>query len=411
MSGMVPWPTARVGECLASVSMAGRSNVQSKDYRPAGRFPVVDQGQSEIAGWTDNDNAVVREPLPVVIFGDHTRTLKYVDYPFARGADGTQVLKPIDGIDTLYFYYACRALRLPARGYNRHFSLLKDQVIGLPPKSEQILIARTLRLVDHALRIARQIFGAELDLKRAAIRELFSRGLLEDPQKETEIGPLPKSWVVAPLGDVAFRPDYGHTASAQREAVGPRFLRITDIQDGNVSWDSVPYCDGNAAPADKRLQELDIVVARIGGTTGKAFLISGLPCGEQAIFASYLIRLRARPEVVDPRFLYYYLQTEQYWHYIGLHKPGRLKGGINIPVLVNLPIPLPTLTEQRDLVAVLVAIDKKLGLVVRRKAALSELFQTLLRMLMTGEICVSDLDLSELGGEVAHGMRGPAGVV
>jgi hypothetical protein len=145
-------PRRTVGECLDTLRFAGLSKVQTRDYQKEGRFPVVDQGQSDIAGWTDDESAVITDPLPVVVFGDHTRALKFVDFPFARGADGTQVLRPRDGIDTRFFYYACRAINVPARGYNRHFTLLKEQEIPVPDDTdEQVQIAEVLHSVELAL--------------------------------------------------------------------------------------------------------------------------------------------------------------------------------------------------------------------------------------------------------------------
>ena len=125
------WTNAAVGDCLVPMSLAGKAKVQTRDYRSSGRFPVIDQGQTRIAGWTDDPKAVIDSDLPLIVFGDHTRVLKYVNFPFARGADGTQVLRPKDGIDPLFFYYACRAIDLPGRGYNRHFSILKEKVAAL----------------------------------------------------------------------------------------------------------------------------------------------------------------------------------------------------------------------------------------------------------------------------------------
>src|SRR3546814_6026855 len=100
---------------------------RSRDYRTQGKFPVFDQGQSEISGWTDDDALVIDSGFPYVVFGDHTRAFKYVDRPFALGADGTQLLKPSKEYCPRFFYYACLHLDLPSRGYNRHFSFLKDR--------------------------------------------------------------------------------------------------------------------------------------------------------------------------------------------------------------------------------------------------------------------------------------------
>src|ERR1041385_2847733 len=99
---------------------------------------------------------------------------------------------------------------------------------------------------------------------------------------------LPNGWRRVAIKDMADSIQYGHTASAVQREIGPRFLRITDIQDGRVEWDAVPSCDIPANEIPKyRLARGDLVFARTGATTGKSFLIGDCP---EAVFASYLIR-------------------------------------------------------------------------------------------------------------------------
>src|SRR5437763_16361711 len=115
---------------------------------------------------------------------------------------------------------------------------------------------------------------------------------MTDSISKNEVHSLPPDWETGVLADYIEPPEYGYTDSATSERRGPLFLRITDIQDGNVNWDTVPYC--SCPPdvlANKRLISGDILVARIGGTTGKSLLIES--CPDAAVFASYLIRLRA----------------------------------------------------------------------------------------------------------------------
>jgi type I restriction enzyme S subunit len=187
---------------------------------------------------------------------------------------------------------------------------------------------------------------------------------------------LPSQWKRAALRDCCFRPEYGYTASASQEPVGPKFLRITDIQDGQVEWNKVPYVEKPDNGARSYLLGAgDIVIARIGATTGKAFLIQECP---EAVFASYLIRLRTKPGLL-PKFLNYCLQTSEYWQHIDSQKGGRLKGGVNIPILENLEIPLPPPIEQRAIARALETVQKaketrqhELALERERKAALLE---------------------------------------
>ena len=185
---------------------------------------------------------------------------------------------------------------------------------------------------------------------------------------------LPSHWKSIRLKDCCSRPEYGYTASASAEPIGPRFLRITDIQDGRVNWEVVPYVAlPHKLDSSVYLQPGDMVVARIGATTGKAFLIRHCP---EAIFASYLIRVRAE-QLMLPEFLHLCFQTEHYWRQINQKKGGRLKGGVNIPVLENLELPLPPLVEQESIAKTLQAVQDARDVRVRqlilereRKAAL-----------------------------------------
>ncbi|MDO9538367.1 MAG: hypothetical protein Q7J68_08645 [Thermoplasmata archaeon] len=100
---------------------------------------------------------------------------------------------------------------------------------------------------------------------------------------------LPEGWEWATIDAVVDDVQYGYTAKAKDNGPGPRYLRITDIQNGSVNWNEVPYCDIDDTDIPHyKLNSGDIVFARTGATTGKSFLIKGCP---DSIFASYLIRL------------------------------------------------------------------------------------------------------------------------
>jgi type I restriction enzyme S subunit len=148
--------------------------------------------------------------------------------------------------------------------------------------------------------------------------------------------------------EVAESIQYGHTASAISRIEGPRFLRITDIQNGGVDWNSVPSCDIGAEEVPKyKLSAGDLVFARTGATTGKSFLIRDCP---NAVFASYLIRVRASKEV-DPRYLALFFQSPDYWQQIERGKRGIGQPNVNGKILGEIELPLPGLTEQQRTVA------------------------------------------------------------
>jgi type I restriction enzyme, S subunit len=157
-------------------------------------------------------------------------------------------------------------------------------------------------------------------------------------------------WQCESLGTVSAI-KYGYTDSASSEQVGPKFLRITDIQDDRVDWEQVPYCKIDSTDLPKyRLASGDIVFARTGATTGKSFLVNEPP---KAVFASYLIRLRVMDKRLLPEFVSLFFQTDGYWESIKNGSIGSAQGGFNATKLGALSIPIPPTSEQRRIVGIL----------------------------------------------------------
>ena len=178
---------------------------------------------------------------------------------------------------------------------------------------------------------------------------------------------------VITLGKLAEKIDYGFSASATDVGDGPKFLRITDIQDDHVNWSTVPLCEADKQDTIKyALAEGDIVFARTGATTGKSYLIRH--CPQNSIFASYLIRVRPSKDV-DSGYLSRFFQTSSYWRQINLNTSGTAQGGVNATKLKTLLVPLPPLEEQRRIAAIL---DKADGVRRKRKEAI-RLTEELLR--------------------------------
>jgi type I restriction enzyme S subunit len=262
--------------------------------------------------------------------------------------------------------------------------------VPLPPLPEQRAIAHVLRTVQRAREATDGVIAAVRELKRSLMRHLFTYGPVPVDEAEwvelrdTEIGAIPVHWSVVQLGEIVEQPQYGYTASAAKQPIGPKFLRITDIQNGVVRWRSVPHCKIEEEQLDRyRLKRGDIVIARIGATTGKTYLVRDCP---DSVFASYLIRVRAKPELVTPEYLGYFAETGSYWTQINASKGGRLKKGVNIPILGSLLLPLAPRAEQDEIARALSTVDAKIAAEEARREALDGLFHSLLRHLMTGRI-------------------------
>ena len=107
--------------------------IKQSNFLEEGKYPIIDQGEEFIAGYTDDKSKVYSKKLPVVIFGDHTRVLKFVNFSFALGADGVKILVPNKEFNSLFFYYCLDLLDIKSAGYSRHYKFLKEKKIPLPP--------------------------------------------------------------------------------------------------------------------------------------------------------------------------------------------------------------------------------------------------------------------------------------
>lgn len=145
--------------------------IDSSLYQSVGKYPIVDQGQIPIVGYTDDVEPIVCEQDGTIIFGDHTRIFKYVNYNFCVGADGTQVLFCKNNMCTKFIYYLCCIMEIPNTGYNRHYKYVKDNVYTIPSNiEEQRAIATILSDMDKEI--------ADLEAQRDKYR-LLKSGMMQ----------------------------------------------------------------------------------------------------------------------------------------------------------------------------------------------------------------------------------------
>lgn len=379
-------------------TMVGKENqILSSEIESNGRFPVVDQGQAFIAGYSDAEERVISKGLPLVIFGDHTRCLKYVDFPFILGADGTKVLKPrADLFDSKFFYFALLGLDIPNRGYNRHFTILKERKIPRPEKEEQRKIVGVLGLVQRAVEQQERLIALTTELKKALLYQLFTHGLRGEPQKETEIGHVPQSWEVVTLGSLA---KVGNGSTPKRDNQGY-------WQGGTIPWlNSTKIHERFITQADQFVTDLAIKECHLprvkpgsllvaitgqGKTLGNTALVSLETCINQHLAYAQFTTARVVPE-----FVLWFMQT-RYDHLRSISQAGgSTKGALTCGYLKTYPVPVPALEEQREIANVFAALDRKEKVHQRKHAALTALFRTLLHQLMTAQLRVHDLDFRE----------------
>ncbi len=159
------WGIRTVAESVHPFRFNRSKQVPKSAYQKVGRWPVIDQGQEDVAGYTNDSEKVITPDRPIIIFGDHTRIFKFVDFPFVLGADGTKPLLARDEYIPKFLFYVLSALEIPARGYNRHFTVLSEMCVPHPALDEQREIVAILDAIDRKIELHRR--------KKQVLEELF----------------------------------------------------------------------------------------------------------------------------------------------------------------------------------------------------------------------------------------------
>ena len=259
-------------------------------------------------------------------------------------------------------------------------------LITLPPLEEQEAIVRIFSTVDEAIQKTNEIIEKTERLKKGLMQELLTKGIGHKEFKDTEIGRIPKEWNIVRLGKALELCQYGLSIPMKNEGKYP-IIRMDEIVDGYVSPKISKFVDLDEKTFKTfRLEKGDILFNRTNayelvGRTG-IFLLDG-----DYVFASYLIRLRPKPNMFDSHFLTYYL--------IFINKKlKRLatkavhQANINATNLRKVKIPRPPLDEQRKIVKILLAVDKKLKMERAEKQRLEKIKQASMDLLLTGKVRV-----------------------
>jgi len=167
------WEEGTVEEIIVTITPPKK--LQTSDYQSEGAFPIVDQSQDYICGWTNDGEAVIDKRLPVIVFGDHTCALKFVDRPFVQGADGIKIFGPKRGIDVRFLFYALEANPVTQERYKRHFSVLKEKKLSFPDSKsgEQQHIANCLTSLDDLITAESQKLDTLKTHRKGLMQQLF----------------------------------------------------------------------------------------------------------------------------------------------------------------------------------------------------------------------------------------------
>ena len=168
------WEYKSFETCINKLSKP--KQVKTSEYSSGTKYPIISQEDKLISGYYDDESYVFHIDSPVVIFGDHTRVLKYVDFDFVVGADGVKIISPKRELNAKFLLYYLQWYKIPNLGYSRHYKLLKEIDIPLPPLSTQIAIVSELDKINELIRLKKEQLKDFDNLAQSLFYEMFGEG-------------------------------------------------------------------------------------------------------------------------------------------------------------------------------------------------------------------------------------------
>ncbi len=243
------------------------TKIKTDEYHSQGKYQIIDQGQEAIAGYTDLEDGVFKS-VPAIVFGDHTRIVKYVDKPFFLGADGVKVLRSrFTDANYRYLYYALKNVKIPDTGYNRHFKWLKEAQISYPSAERQSQIVSILDGISSIIGCYEQQLQKLDELVKARFVEMFG---------DSEFNTM--QWPTKKLSELCNVGSSKRIYQNEQCAEGIPFLRISDL---NERIDNVENAPELFIPTEKynELKETDLVptagdiLVTSRGTLGRCYIV------------------------------------------------------------------------------------------------------------------------------------------
>jgi type I restriction enzyme S subunit len=388
------WEWARL-ESL-TYSIGNKSNqIKQSEILHEGLYPVVSQSMNRIEGYSNKENKLLEiEPLSIIVFGDHSKTLKLIDFDFIIGADGTKILVPIL-IYPEYLFYVLNynVINMRDRGYSRHFQFLKEKLISIPPLEEQKrIVAKIEELMPYVDKYDAAYSEVEKlnkkfpeDMQKSILQFAIQGKLVEQREedgtaeklyqqikkekkrlikegkiKKTKNLPeitedeipfdIPENWKWVRLGEVLYKLTDGTHSTPKYTATGVPFISVKDISSGNMDFSNTKFISQEEHESlYKRCDPEwgDILLTKVG-TTGIPVIVDTEK--EFSLFVSVAL-LKFNTDLIFNKFLMYVINAPVVQ--IQARENTRGVGNKNWVMrdIANTIIPLPPLTEQKRIVA------------------------------------------------------------
>jgi len=306
--------------------------VLKSSYNKSGRYPIIDQSSQFIAGYTDDPEPLFKVDKPVICFGDHTRVVKYVDFSFVLGADGVKILSPNETVDTKYLYYLLECLEITNLGYSRHYKVLKEIRIPLPPLDVQREIVAEVEGYQRVIDGARQV--------------------VESWQPRIAVDP---AWPVVKLGDYSeLIRGVTYRKSDEVNAGGVKVLRANNIVVGENRLDLSDIklvSETVGFSSTKKLRRNDIFICLASGSKDHIGKVAFIPSDTEYYFGGFMGAVRVASPNLSAKYLFYQLGDKLFNDYLQNQIAGANINNLSASILMDYQIPLPPLPEQQRIIA------------------------------------------------------------
>ena len=342
------------------------TKIKTDEYCVSGAHIIVDQGQEQIAGYTELEDGLF-EHVPAIVFGDHTRVVKYVDTPFFLGADGVKVLRSrFPDANYKYLYYALKNARIPNTGYNRHFKWLKETRINYPDTERQAEIVGVLDGVTGVIEKRQQQLSALGDLIKARFVEMFG---------DTVQNPF--GWEKSFLGVVCDVRDGTHD-SPQYYETGLPLVTSKNVTGGMIDLsDCSLICEEDFNKINERSKvDLGDIIMPMIGTVGKPVIVDIKPLF--AIKNVALIKFNTASKVLNI-YIRALLQSDYFDNAVLDKVRGGTQKFISLGDIRRLEILVPPMNVQQQFAAFVSQVDKSKSVIQKALDETQLLFDSLMQ--------------------------------
>ena len=353
---------------VKKIPVSADKKIKQKQYLSKGLLPIIDQGQQVIAGYTDDTEKQIECDYPVIVFGDHTRCVKLVDFPFAPGADGIKVIKPIDeSVNINYLFYATKYLasKIRDKGYARHYQDVEKQSLEIPLLQEQKRIVSKIEelfsSLDNSVEILNKTKKQLVVYRQAVLKEAFegkwsykrrtninSDFRFKEVLDKDKMNVLPNGWEYVYLSDLG---DLSRGKSKHRPRNDERLF-----ENGKYPF----FQTGDVKSAKKRMVECEKKYGEFGLAQSKLWP-AGTLCitiaaniaetsflGVDGCFPDSIVGFTPNSSMVNKEYVRYFIESskQRLWAFA----PATAQKNINLSTLENLVIPYCSLDEQKYIV-------------------------------------------------------------